>query len=395
MSAKDPKRRLDGRLQRQVTVINQITNEKITKRIYGRSKRELNAQEDALRSKYSQVVYNEYTLYNYLSLYVKERKAELEGIDGLSTVEQYERYFDNYIKDTRIGNTPLSDLNVFMLREFFLNWKPIKSHFSGGRAKQMLYTELKTALNQAFRDGLIEQNPLDKIAKPRHNTKEKSVVTDEQFLAIIAMAEKKSPQMANLFRLDINSGLRRGEIVGLRFTDIDFDAGTVNIVNSIKKTKKFGQAPGSTKNFTSRRKLLLDKVSLDVLRSQLAIVKESYKKAKRPFNMNSYVFESLPGRHYSLDHVTWTFRKIRNALGYPETMTLHSLRHTAATFLAEHDVGTRKLMVRFGWSTGKMADRYTHETEKMQEDVVDILNGKDKRKGEHSRKVSESKSESN
>lgn len=379
MSRKDPKRRPDGRYQRQVTIINEITGEKIVKTVYGYSTKELIAAADAIRRKYEPVVFTDLTLYEYLTEYIKMRKAELNGSkDGLTTLEGYEDCYDRYVKDTVLGNTQLMDLSVFLFKDFFANFKPKRKNAIGTRVKQTLYTVLKTALNEAKYEGLIEDNPLDRIRKPKHIAKKRQAVTQDQLNHILELAAVENQQNANLLHLDSQLGLRRGELTSLRFTDVDFTEKTLRVYRSRKRLHE-GIYEGSTKNEYSRRVLKLDDISLAILRDQLRIAQATYKEAGQPMPMDSFVFFKDLGQPYGLDAASKIFATYRDALNYPKNITLHSLRHTAATVLAEHNITTKAMQVRFGWSTGKMADVYTHPTDKMQDEVVDVLNYDEKK----------------
>lgn len=267
---------------------------------------------------------------------------------------------------------------VYMFREFFTNFKPKKKGVTGKRTKQLLYTILKTALTQAVYDGYISENPLNKIRRPDYKSKPKSIVTEEQLDHILVLAKKYDPQFANLFIFDVVIGLRRSEILALKFTDIDFKNKTLKVTKGIKRLKGKGTYIGDTKNHTSVRTLPIDEFSFNILRDQLKRAKNNPVKNGGMFRMNSYVFHDENGEPFKPDRATRCFQRCREELNYPTTMTLHSLRHTAATHIAEHGIGTREMQTWFGWSTGAMADRYTHGTDAMKNKIVNILNTEEK-----------------
>jgi integrase len=368
------KHRADGRLQRKVTVINAITGEKIKKIAYGHTAAELDADVERIKAIYGNVIFTGLTLERYLKEYIEERKKELTGVDGLNSLELYENTFKSHLYGTSFAALQLTDINLLEAKKFFNDFKSKRKGFTGARTKNLLFTILNTALKNAVYEGYLEANPLDRMRKPAYKSKEKGVIMTDTFNTILEMAENDNPQIANLFRFDILSGLRRSEIIALRFTDVNFNKGSVKITKALKRTKKYGLVQGGTKNRYSTRTVLLDNTSVEILRQQFLKAQRAYNEGKKAFNMDAFVFTDEDGKNFKPDRITKTFARYRDKLNLAKDITLHSLRHTAATNLAEHDIGTRKLQARFGWGSGMMADRYTHETEKMQEDIVKVLN---------------------
>lgn len=389
---KKRKRRKDGRFQANIKVgINYRTGKPTLVRVYGYTEEELAENIVKTSEKYAKISYNNLTLEEYMKQYIQQRWNELpDSGEGTATIEYYEGMFKTYIYNTFIGKTPLTDFTTPLARDFIYQLQPQRFSWSSknSRTRAALYTILKTALKRAYMDGLIDQNPLDRVMKPKHVPRIKGILTYEQMTELITRAEEKNHEMANLLAFDYNTGLRRGEIAGLTFKHVDFTHSKIQVFQAIKLTQKYGEIVGLPKTQYGHRELLMDDDSMEILRKQLAISKEKHAKLGIPFNAEkAFVFSDNKCQPFKLDFLTRFFFFLREEMHLPNNVSFHSLRHSAASNLAAMDIGAKKIQIRMGHASAAFSlTRYTHETSEMQQDVVKALNQREAKHREEEKK---------
>lgn len=371
---KEPKRRKDGRLQHLVNLGQDfISGEKVTKMVYGYTLAELNHEITSLLEKYNGINYSNMTLRDFLKYYIKSRKAALSANDGLGTVEEYEAQFNRYVIPI-IGRIQLVDLTPPLVNEVFIQLKPKRLNCSCERTKQGVYVILKTALNMAVKQKLILSNPLDAIDKPTYTPNRRGVLNMDEFHAILDLASKDDKQIARLFEFALFSGCRRGELVALRFSNVDIKNASVDIVEAAKRTKSKGVVIGHPKSNYGIRSLLMPPQAIEVLKTQELYTKKKCFSLGVPFSKDCSVWNDDKANQLDLDAPTVWFAKYRDALNLSKTLTFHSIRHTLATFMAEQDINPKKIQLRLGHASAAFTMQvYTANTKKMQESVIEKI----------------------
>jgi len=191
--------------------------------------------------------------------------------------------------------------------------------------KNVLYQTLK----EAVINELILTNPCEYVTLPQQQRYESKFYSAEQLNRLLE-AIKDEP-VYPLIKVTAVYGLRRSEVLGLKWDSIDFEAETVNIKHTVSKCTKVVEKD-KTKNASSRRsfpllpeikKLLLDiKKQEDVNRKMFG----------REYNNNSYIFKWDDGRPYSPDFVSYKFDWLLKHYGFPH-IRFHELRHSCASML--------------------------------------------------------------
>ena len=353
--------RKDGRLQSSVILTNPITGEKEKKYIYGYTKEELEYERRAIQN----------NLTNNLTLTLKEWTNDVllykvkENLLSQETKDNYDLVLEKHLYPN-LGSVDISKITPFMLRKCF-------SGISGQRAKQYVYTIIKSVFKQAVRDRLIDFNPCDSIDKPRVDTKETKTLTVDEFKRVLDTLEDE--QLKYIVKTCWECGIRRGEVAGLRWSDIDYKKQTIAVKRALRRTKK-GDQVGKTKSKASVRTLPVTKEFLKEIKIWENRLKELLTEKKLEFDKSDFVFRSKKdiSKPCPLNTLTKDFAKICKRLNLPAGTKFHSLRHSHATILAEHDVHAKKLQVRLGHSSAAFTmDRYTHSTAKMQDGITEIV----------------------
>ena len=209
---------------------------------------------------------------------------------------------------------------------------------------------LRSALGDALEDGLVTKNAADRAhAKPKDRPEMK--VWSAQELSAFLAATTGEP----LFRLAATTGMRRGELLGLRWRDVDLDAGRVSVRQQYTRQGALGCAFSPPKSPHSIRDIDLDNVTTQTLR------------VARPLVVgDALVFCWPDGSPYEPSVIDRRFSKAVRDTRLP-LIRLHDLRHTHATLLLADGVDALTVSRRLGHdSVQTTLELYGHVTAKMQ-----------------------------
>lgn len=196
---------------------------------------------------------------------------------------------------------------------------------------------LSRALNQAIKWRLILFNPAAVVDSPRAAPRKVEPLTREeaqQFLAAL-----KGHRLEALYLLALLLGLRRGEVLGLQLTDLDFDAGTVAVTGGLQR--EGGKlVRGTTKTAASARTLPIPPSVIPLLRVHI-------ERQQAEFPKNKYLFASVAGTPLEPRNVVRQFKALLKRAGL-RSIRFHDLRHSAATFLIARGEHPRTVMEILG-----------------------------------------------
>jgi integrase len=181
--------------------------------------------------------------------------------------------------------------------------------------------------------------------------------------AIVTAAEQRDPRLAPLLLLGALTGMRRGELCALRWSDVHFDTEELEVSRSIVIVKK-GLSEKTTK--TDRvPSIALDDVGVALLKQHRARVDEWARLAETIVGEDTYVFSPYVdgSKPFRPDNVTGFFVRVRDKLGFTN-VRLHDLRHFTATQLIGAGVDVRTVSGRLGHSDPSLTLRvYSHQIE--------------------------------
>jgi integrase len=232
---------------------------------------------------------------------------------------------------------------------------------------------ISAALHQGVRWGWVRTNVAEMAKPPRVSQKRVSAPSLEVVRDVIEAAERRDRRLAPLLMLAALTGMRRGEVCALRWSDVDLDAGTLNISRSVV-VKPDGLAEKATK--TDRgRVVALDSVGVALLSQYRAQVLQWCKAAHKQLPSNAFVFSPYVegATPFRPDNVTSFFIRIRNEVG-AGTVRLHDLRHFTATQLIGAGVDVRTVAGRLGHSDPSVTLRvYSHALEERDRAAAEIM----------------------
>ena len=278
-----------------------------------------------------------------------------------STYVSYEGYVRKHLVPA-LGAVPLDKLVPADLQRFYLC--KLQEDRLAPKTISNLHACLHRALQQAVKEQMIPSNPCDAVDLPRKETAEISVLTREQQVKL--MQESYRHRYGVFIRLALSTGMRIGEIVGLRWDDIDFTnrilfvRSTLNRLPTVDGESKTQLFVGTPKTKNGRRSIPL----FDAIISDLADWRKTQgadaQMAQSAYENTGYVVTNEFGKPIEPRTFRDHYIRILKAAGLPH-FTFHALRHTFATRAIEQGMDVKALSKILGHaSVGFTLDTYAH-----------------------------------
>ena len=235
---------------------------------------------------------------------------------------------------------------------------------------------LRTALNRAVKWGYLNKSPLQRTEPPKLKIDKRIALSPAQIDQLLTYLKTFSPETYMASVIAIYTGMRRGEVLGLQWQDVDFKQKIIHV----QRSKQFFDGKiiiSSTKTILSARAIPFG----DTLATLLIEWKKNFAILKNNEG-NDFVLQRLDGNTLFPEYITKHFALAIKTLLFPH-VTFHDLRHTHATSLLLGQVPLKIVSERLGHaSIQQTADTYSHVTETMQRDAVnrleEILRSEDK-----------------
>jgi integrase len=286
-----------------------------------------------------------------------------------STLKSYREHLDHHLLP-HLGHFKLRELQARHIDEM-LN----KMTTGGGRALsngslRRVHSTLRTALNAAVRRRLIPYNPAVAVELPTVDYKEVRVWTSEQVATFLESCQ--SDRLYPLFHLVVVTGMRRGEVLGLRWQDVDLDHGLLTIRQQVVQLA--GQLHvGPPKTKSGYRTVPVDALTVEVLRAQQEAQRQDHAAWGDAWQATDHVFTRSNGSLMQPNLVTRRFRELSATAGLP-IIRFHDLRHTSASIALAAGVAMKTVSDRLGHSTTAItADLYTHVVPVVAQEAADAI----------------------
>ena len=286
------------------------------------------------------------------------------------TKAYYRNYIDNHIIPS-LGKIPLEKLTTIQIQKFYNDLQKngrvqryqhieLKDKGLSVRVVRGIHTLLSNCLEQAVTERLILVNPAKGCRLPKLEKKEMKILPQEKIGAYLMEADKRGLLAA--FYLELTTGLRRGELLALLWTDLDVENKTISVTKQVNRINgKLVVSQPKTQN--SIRTLAIPQQAVDLL------VAEHQKHPSNP-----YLFPSpKTGTMFDPDSFRHTHDKILKTIG-AEHIRFHDLRHTFATLSLKNGVDVKTLSGALGhYSAGFTLSTYTHATSEMKWDAAETI----------------------
>ena len=281
-----------------------------------------------------------------------------------------QRTFENYAYVVRLHLAPtlghlkikaLSSANVQGLYRSKLN-----SGLSR-RTVQLIHTTLHKALKQAVRWGLVPRNVTEAVTSPRPNKKEIHPLTPKEARTLLEAA--KGERFEALYVLAVTAGLRRGELLGLRWTDVDLERGYVQVRQQLIRTR--GGLTFTSPKGGKSRSVRLTTTAVKALQSHRERQLEEKLRLAGLWNESGLVFTTGIGTPMDGDNlVKRSFKPLMSRTRLPQ-IRFHDLRHTFATLLLSRGTHPKVVQEMLGHADiSQTMDTYSHVLPDMQKGAV-------------------------
>ncbi|HBQ26874.1 MAG TPA: hypothetical protein DD791_10815 [Syntrophomonas sp.] len=282
-----------------------------------------------------------------------------------NTLEGYRRIVFNHLIPG-LGDIPLAELKGIHIRKY-INDKATAGHIKDGGKHHMAI--LKMALEQAVIDEEISKNPALKVKLLKREKKEYIPWTKKE--VELFLKHTKQTRFYPLYLLAWVTGMRRSELLGLQWHDIDFNKNLIYVRRSLVKVEG-GCEIQEPKTKLSRRILTIPDKVMKVLQEWLEKQKREGKK-KIDYNSLGFVFVNSSGRPYYPDYVSHKFQEYVKSAGLRQ-VRFYDFRHSHATYLLELGEDIKVISDRLGHSTIMLTgDTYTHVQQSIQQKVAKKL----------------------
>lgn len=271
-----------------------------------------------------------------------------------------------------IGHIKLQDLNVKILEEFYAEIRQNTTY--SDRTKQVFYTVINTALKKAVLWRYITINPNSFIEKPKIRKKEIQCYSPNDVKKLLDILQNEPLKYKALIYLALDSGARRGEIVGLTWEDIDFDRKTLRINKSVQYTKELGIFEKSTKTQTSDRTIFISDITISVLKQFRVEQLEKQMKLANKWGHSKRIFTTNIGEDMHPDTPSKILEKLIRKYEL-KRISFHGLRHTSISLQISSGIQAQIISKRAGHSSITTTHSiYSHFFENEFQDVANKMN---------------------
>jgi len=235
-----------------------------------------------------------------------------------------------------------------------------------------MYGVLSLALDNAVKWGYVSRNVCELVTRPRKVKPEIAPLSLEQ--AQRFKQHIRGHRLEVLIMMAVVTGMRRGELLSLRWSDIDFNHGSLHVMHTVDRFPGHGYVEGEPKSTAGTRPIRIPGFLLDMLKRH-RIQQLNQKTQTKKWEDRDLVFPNLRGGYLHPNHMGEAFRELLEQAQLPP-IRFHDLRHSAATILLSMGVNIKVIQELLGHSDIAITLRvYGHLLPSMQQEVVDKWEG--------------------
>jgi integrase len=307
-----------------------------------------------------------------VSSWVRDTWLPARRSEGLrpSTIASYETVMEKWVLP-RIGGVQLSQLTAKTVQKLYDDLRSDGSTLGrgglSGRSVQYAATVLRMALQYAVRQQALSRNPAAQVRRPKAEQAEMQAWSAQEAGAFLKSVAKDRLYAAWLLLL--TRGPRRGEMVGLRWSDVDLEASRLSIVRT-RVLVKGKESTSSPKTDAGRRTIPLDAQLVAALKAHKVRQKEERLQWGPAWTDSGHVFTREDGTPLHPEYLSTAFEGHVKAAKL-RSIRLHDLRHTAATLALKAGIPTEYVAQWLGHSSASITrDLYQHVTPSMSEEAA-------------------------
>lgn len=258
------------------------------------------------------------------------------------TVRQYTQISHKYLIPG-LGQVRLQDLRPEHIRSFYMAFQDK----AGTRTLQLIHAVLNCAMNQAVREGLLGRNPVDAVERPTYNPGERTVLDDDGVRALLQTAAGSRYEMLYLFA--IVTGMRLGELLALKWSDVNWKKGFIQVQRQLQFIKGKGPVFLPPKTKAGNRPIGLSQGVMNRLQEHRQRQEEEKATAGDAWQEHDLIFPSTSGTPQDRGNLSRIFKSTLQQAELPN-IRFHDLRHTSITLLLDQGISINTVQRRAGHS---------------------------------------------
>ena len=363
------RKRADGRWEGRIVVGHKEDGKPIYRSVFAEKQSDLMPKLHELKDQYAGVELTEdssITLGEWLGRWLEEyKKPTLRP----STYAGYSKDIANHILPY-LGTKRITQLKTAEIQKHYNRLLESGRIQDNGKGKGLsnatvrgIHMVLREALDSAVREGLIPKNPADGTSPPKIYRSEKQVLTKDQLETFMKLIEGDE-EWYDFFYTEIITGMRQGEICGLRWEDFDRDKRTLRVARSVDFVNK-ELVIGETKTEDGKRTIYLPDSLWRILADR----------HNQKASFSEWIFPNLLQPELPLNP-SRAYRQLKKLLeigGLP-SIRFHDLRHTFTSHAANSGIAPKTLSEIVGHTKASFTlDHYAHVTSDMQKNAANIV----------------------
>ena len=269
-----------------------------------------------------------------------------------STYESYRNQVRRYVVPA-IGRVKLKRLSAMQIQGMY---RAMLDRGLSPRTVQYAHAVLHRALRQAVRWGLVPRNVSEDVDRPRIRPEEIRPLNRHQARHLLNTAGESGDRFEALYVLALHTGMRPGELLGLKWEDVNFDEGGLQLNRALA-----GKNLTAPKTKRSRRRIDLSTASIAALKAHRKRQLEERMQKAGLWRDHGLVFPSTVGTPLFHRNVVRAFKNLLKRAGLPQSTRLYDLRHTCATLLLGSNVHPKYVQELLGHASIALTlDTYSH-----------------------------------
>jgi integrase len=308
---------------------------------------------------------------DFMQDWLEDKKTKVKP----RTLETYRGLVNNHIlpmrknaqgKTVGLGDLALSDITPRHIQNLYNDLRAT-GRLSGENI-QKVHTIINESLKKAASWDMIIKNPAAVVDRPKAKRIEMEYWTDDEARHFLEVAREDRYYYA--FLLAITTGMRQGEILGLRWSDVDLKQRMISVRQILNHDGKTLE-PGA-KTDSGIRSIAIDRNTAAELEKLQRRTREEKMKHRDVYVDRNLVICTAYGTPVSPRNLNRTFYRLTDKAGL-KRIRFHDLRHTHVVMLLKLRENNKRIAERMGWASVKMLDRYSHITPHMQQETADAF----------------------
>ncbi len=283
------------------------------------------------------------------------------------TVLQYRQIANQHILPL-IGHMRLQDIQPGHIKQLYAMKR---EEGRGARTVQLIHAVLHNVLKQAARERILGRNPLDAVERPKVEQAEMQILNEEQSRQFLFAAS--GSLFEAIFFLALVTGMREGELLGLKWSDVDWDKRTLFVQRQLQLLPGQGYVFVPPKTKSGRRQIQLGQGALQQLQNHRRQQQAVKNEAGDRWQENDLIFPTTIGTPLDNKRVWNEFKRILKRAGLPE-IRFHDLRHTSISSLLDMGLPINTVQRRAGHSLASTTvNIYGHVMAHSQEEAAEKI----------------------